>query len=445
MISALKVEIGVNAVDLQVYAIRHMLLLLVHKLLLVSLTNWCCSLSAVSSIKYALTVNPNIYVPYIKQFWNTVVVKQVNDITRLQALVDKKKVVVTEAAIREALHLDDAESVDCLPNEEIFTELARIGYKKPSTKLTFYKVFSSLWKFLIHTILQCTSAKRTSWNEFSPAMTFAVICLSTGKGFSGVETPLFEGMLVGQEVDEEGDADEHIEEVNAGDVAQGDDSVAHAEVVSLEKSNKNVIEPSIPSPTPLTPLPQPPQNVPSTSQVHQIPPQSPQVQPSSPQPQPQQAVDFPMSLFQEALDACAALTRRVENLEYYKGEMIAEMDKDDAVILIDEKEDDKKVEEVKVDGNAQVQGRQVASQAEIYKIDMDHASKVLSMQKDEPAEVQEVEEVVTTAKLIYEVTAAASDQVTAASTTIHAAAQVPAATLTAAPAKVAAAPSRRRK
>nr|GFD52777.1 hypothetical protein [Tanacetum cinerariifolium] len=67
----------------------------------------------------------------------------VNDITRLQGLVDKKKVVVTEATIREALRLDDVEGVDYLPNEEIFTELARMGYEKPSPKLTFYKDFFS--------------------------------------------------------------------------------------------------------------------------------------------------------------------------------------------------------------------------------------------------------------------------------------------------------------
>nr|GEU50054.1 xylulose kinase-1 [Tanacetum cinerariifolium] len=107
-----------------------------------------------SYIEYALTVNPTIYVSCIKQFWNTVAVKQSNDVTRLQALVDRKKVVVTEAAIRDALFLDDAEGVDCLPNEDIFTELARMGYEKPSIKLTFYKAFfSSQWKFLIHTIL----------------------------------------------------------------------------------------------------------------------------------------------------------------------------------------------------------------------------------------------------------------------------------------------------
>nr|GEZ71504.1 hypothetical protein [Tanacetum cinerariifolium] len=83
-----------------------------------------------SSIKYALTVNPNIYVLCIKQCWTSVAVKKVNDVTRLQALVDKKKVVITKAKIRDAFCLDDAEGIDCLPNEEIFTELARMGYEK---------------------------------------------------------------------------------------------------------------------------------------------------------------------------------------------------------------------------------------------------------------------------------------------------------------------------
>nr|GFA62355.1 hypothetical protein [Tanacetum cinerariifolium] len=49
-----------------------------------------------------------------------------NDVTRMQALVDKKKVVVTEATIRDLLWLDDAEGVDCMPNEEIFVKLARM-------------------------------------------------------------------------------------------------------------------------------------------------------------------------------------------------------------------------------------------------------------------------------------------------------------------------------
>nr|GEZ63789.1 hypothetical protein [Tanacetum cinerariifolium] len=137
------------------------------------------------SIKYALTVNPKIYVSCIKQFRTTVAIKKANDIIRLQALVDKKKVMVTEATIREALCLDNEKGVECLPNEEIFIELARMGYEKPSKKLTFYKAFfSRQWKFLIHTILQCMSAKRTSWNEFSSSMASAVICLSLDRKFN---------------------------------------------------------------------------------------------------------------------------------------------------------------------------------------------------------------------------------------------------------------------
>nr|GEY60809.1 hypothetical protein [Tanacetum cinerariifolium] len=90
-------------------------------------------------------------------------VKKVNDVSRLQDLVDRKNVIITEATIRDALCLDDTEGIECLPNEEIFAELARMGYEKPSTKLMFYKAFFlSQWKFLIHTILQYMSAKRTS-------------------------------------------------------------------------------------------------------------------------------------------------------------------------------------------------------------------------------------------------------------------------------------------
>nr|GFA69369.1 hypothetical protein [Tanacetum cinerariifolium] len=64
---------------------------------------------------------------------------EVNDVVKLQALIDGKRVVITEDVIRQALHLDDADGVECLPNEDIFTELARMGYEKPPHKLTFYK------------------------------------------------------------------------------------------------------------------------------------------------------------------------------------------------------------------------------------------------------------------------------------------------------------------
>nr|GEX80280.1 hypothetical protein [Tanacetum cinerariifolium] len=85
-------------------------------------------------------------------------------------------VIITENNIRSDLCLDDAEGTACLLDEEIFEGLARMGYEKPSQKLTFYKAyFSSQWKFMIHTLLQCLSAKTTDWNEFSSTMASAII------------------------------------------------------------------------------------------------------------------------------------------------------------------------------------------------------------------------------------------------------------------------------
>ncbi|GKB82231.1 hypothetical protein Tco_0949126 [Tanacetum coccineum] len=131
-------------------------------------------------IRYALTVNPTIYISCIEQFWSTGVVKTINGEVQLHVLVDGKKIIVTEASVRRDLKLEDEEGIDCLPNSTIFEQLALMGYEKISQKLTFYKpFFSPQWKFLIHTILQCLSSNTTTWIEFSSTIASAIICLAT--------------------------------------------------------------------------------------------------------------------------------------------------------------------------------------------------------------------------------------------------------------------------
>ncbi|GJR64019.1 hypothetical protein Tco_0010084 [Tanacetum coccineum] len=148
-----------------------------------------------SSVHYALTVNPIIYTSCIQQFWATANVKMVNGVRQLQALIDKKKMIITESSIRSDLHLEDAEGTDCLPTTTIFEELAKMGYEKPSQKLTFYKAFfSPQWKFLIHTITQSLSAKSTAWNEFSSTMASLIICLATNQKFN-LSKYIFDAML----------------------------------------------------------------------------------------------------------------------------------------------------------------------------------------------------------------------------------------------------------
>nr|GEV53443.1 putative ribonuclease H-like domain-containing protein [Tanacetum cinerariifolium] len=168
-------------------------------------------------------------------------VATVNDVSRLQALVDKKWVIITEATVRDALRLADAEGIDCLPNEEIFTELARMGYKKPSTKITFYKAF-----FLKS--IEVSDSHNTTMVE---------------KRCSRVETPLFEGMIVEQQVGK-GVAEVNVDDVFAVGVANEGAASVTDDVVPT-----SVEEPSIPSPAPPTPPPQPSQDIPSTSQIAQ--------------------------------------------------------------------------------------------------------------------------------------------------------------------------------
>ncbi|GJR06972.1 putative ribonuclease H-like domain-containing protein [Tanacetum coccineum] len=136
-------------------------------------------------IRYALTINPTIYISCIQQFWDPAKLITVNGDIQIQALIDGKKIIVNEASIRRDLKLEDAEGSQCLPNATIFEGLTRMGYEKVSQKLTFYKAFfSPQWKFLIHTIMQCISAKTTAWNEFSSTMTSAIICLANNQKFN---------------------------------------------------------------------------------------------------------------------------------------------------------------------------------------------------------------------------------------------------------------------
>nr|GFB04572.1 synaptobrevin, longin-like domain protein [Tanacetum cinerariifolium] len=207
-----------------------------------------------SYIHYALTVSPPIYISCIKQFWNSVSVKRSGDVT-------------------------------------------------------------SQWKFLIHTILQSLSAKRTSWNEFSTAMASTVICLSKGQRFN-FSKYIFDNLVP----------------------AQGD----------------NVQEPAAKEVVP------------------------------------------------EVLATCSALAFRFEGLKNDKAaqqlDIVKLKARDEGIELGADQEKD-----------AEVEGRHADKQAEIYNIDLDHSSKVLSKQEDD-TEVQEAVEIVTTAKLMTEVVTAAATQ-----------------------------------
>nr|GFA55467.1 hypothetical protein [Tanacetum cinerariifolium] len=186
------------------------------------------------------------------------------------------------------------------------------------------------------------------------------------------------------------------EEAEAQVPAQGDD----VQELAAEEVVTNVVPPT---PTP----PSPPSPVIPYSPLHQ---------PPCP-PQPQDA-EVPSLLLYQGEEVRkinmvkssklrrlkkVGTSQRVESSDdmehvFNQGRIIADMDQDKGIELVADQEKDVKFK-----------GRHADKQAEIYNIDLDHSSKVLSMQEDD-TEVQKAVEIVTTAKLMTEVVTVAATQ-----------------------------------
>nr|GEX66303.1 putative ribonuclease H-like domain-containing protein [Tanacetum cinerariifolium] len=146
-----------------------------------------------SVIQYALTVSPTIYVSCIKQFWSSVSIKKTNDVVCLQALIDMRKVIITEDTVRQALQFDDAKSIDCLPNAEIFAELERMGLVRNVDSSSKFYMYLRFLQLTIDAQVSNLSSHTTKYTSYALTQKVFANMRRVGKGFSGVDTPLFEG------------------------------------------------------------------------------------------------------------------------------------------------------------------------------------------------------------------------------------------------------------
>nr|GEW17466.1 zinc finger, CCHC-type [Tanacetum cinerariifolium] len=325
-----------------------------------------------SSIRYALTTSPTISTSCIKQFWSTAKVKIVNDKVRVQALIDAKRVNIKESFIRRILKLDDAEGTSCLANDEIFTGLANMGYEKIFNKLTFYKAFFSP-KYIYD----------------NPSLTKKVFAnmKRVGTGFSGVITPLFENMLVPA----------------TEEVGQAQDDVSIPTEPSTSKPYKKHTSKKQQPKAPKVPSPEP-------SPEHQLP---------SPSNNPIPDVDKDNLKFQELMDLCTRLSNKVLDL---KSEVIdiksSFTDKiaklKDIVHKLEENRilKEKSFKPAKINTTAPVEDKEESFKQGRMIADMDE--DVEDIDEEEPAEVEEMLEVVIAAKLITEVVTTANPTITAA-------------------------------
>nr|GEX37716.1 hypothetical protein [Tanacetum cinerariifolium] len=193
-------------------------------------------------------------------------IKKANNVVKLRPLIDGKRVIITEDVIRQVLCFDDADG------------LVR-NVDSPS-KFLMYPRFLQV---LINNLVDDLSSHTTKYT--SPTLTQKVFAnmRRIGKGFFGIETPLFATMMIQPHVVEE-EEDE-------------DDEVPFA------PTPPSPIHP--PSPSPQEPITTPPKAQPA-------PPSPP------PQEQPADTFESSMTLLNTLMETCATLSQQVAHLEQDK-------------------------------------------------------------------------------------------------------------------------------
>ncbi|GJV97268.1 putative ribonuclease H-like domain-containing protein [Tanacetum coccineum] len=129
-------------------------------------------------------------------------VKMVNGERQLQALIDKKNVVITETSIRSDLNLEDAGGNDCFPIDTVFEELARMG------------------------------AKTTAWNEFSSTMASTIICFAINKKFN-LSNYIFDAMCFYITMTEKETNEESVPKHSYDPSQSGEDRIQLHELMNL--------------------------------------------------------------------------------------------------------------------------------------------------------------------------------------------------------------------
>nr|GEV00056.1 hypothetical protein [Tanacetum cinerariifolium] len=353
-----------------------------------------------SLVGYALKASPTIRTSCIKQFWSTAKVKTIDDEVRVQALIDAKRVTIKESSIHHILRLNDEEGTSCLANDDIFTGLANMGYEKIT---------------MASTIIRLATNQKFNFSMY--------ILLSLVKNIeAGVPFymfPRFVQLLVGHQL---GDMSHHQDIYNNPSLTKK----VFANMKRVSTSFSRVITPLFENMLVLV----------AEEVEHQLP---------SPSNDPIPDANKDSLTLQELMDICTRLSNKVLDLESEVIDIRSSFT--DRIQKLEDRVDQLEVENralkeksfktTQVDTTTPVenieklfkQGRMIAymdedvkvnleeAQAKAYNLDLQHAEKVLSMQdvdKEEPAEVEEVLEVVKAAKLFTEVVTTVEPTTTAA-------------------------------
>nr|GEZ88151.1 hypothetical protein [Tanacetum cinerariifolium] len=87
---------------------------------------------AASPLRYALTINPTIFVSHIQQFWSTARIETTDEGIHILATVDGIQRTVSESSLRRNLKLRDEDGIVSIPDTELFENLTLMGVTSPA-------------------------------------------------------------------------------------------------------------------------------------------------------------------------------------------------------------------------------------------------------------------------------------------------------------------------
>ncbi|GKE39700.1 hypothetical protein Tco_1463105 [Tanacetum coccineum] len=152
-------------------------------------------------IRYALTVNPTIYISCIEQFWSTVKAKTINREVQLHALVDGKKIIITESITTTWNEFSStmASAIICLATNQkfifskyIFESMVR-NLDNVSGKYLMYPRFVQVF---VNQQLDGLPSHKRIYDAPSHTKKIFGNMKRVGKDFSGRVTPVFPTMVV---------------------------------------------------------------------------------------------------------------------------------------------------------------------------------------------------------------------------------------------------------
>ncbi|KAJ0659298.1 hypothetical protein HanOQP8_Chr14g0524501 [Helianthus annuus] len=128
------------------------------------------------TLTHALRTNPVICSNCINTFWNTAKILRQGE-GYIEATVQKTKIIISEAVIREVLRLGDQPDHPTLYDQaRVQAALRRMGYEG-GYPTVLKKLFPPYWRLLVHFFLQCIAENKGGWDQLNKTQTSAVVAL----------------------------------------------------------------------------------------------------------------------------------------------------------------------------------------------------------------------------------------------------------------------------